>query len=324
MTPNLSRTTNFAAVLLLCAGTALGGGTHASNDHGSAAPAAAKPNAEPSKTLRMGAAPKEHEENTAASKSTPTKPAPAVAAKPAPDAHAAPSGSEAGPNAEQALAWLKEGNARFVKQNAENPNSGAERISETSGGQHPFASILSCADSRVPVERVFDRGVGDLFVVRVAGNVAGESETGTLEYGTGHLHTPLLVVMGHTSCGAVNAAATGAELHGAVAKLVGRIRPSVEEAREQFPELKPEQITPIAIRMNVMRTIENLITQSEGIGGLVRDGKLEIIGAVYDINTGTVHFLGEHPKQTALLSTPTSRPSEAQAEAATPDAKHGH
>ncbi|MFM9958685.1 MAG: carbonic anhydrase [Phycisphaerales bacterium] len=306
MTPNLNRTSMFTAALMLCAGTALGGGSHASpTGHGSTPPAPKPASSEPSKTLRMGATPKASDDDAA------HKPAAQPASKPVAKSAAAPATAPSahasaadGPSAEQALAWLKEGNARFVKQNTENPNSNAERISETAAGQHPFASILSCADSRVPVERVFDRGVGDLFVVRVAGNVAGESETGTLEYGTGHLHTPLLVVMGHTACGAVNAAASGAELHGAVAKLVGRIQPSVEQARAQFPELKPEQITPIAIRLNVMQTIENLITQSEGIGNLVRENKLEIVGAIYDLNSGTVHFLGEHPQETALLKQP--------------------
>ncbi len=332
LTPKLSRMLNVAAVLLLCGGTAVGGGSPGVNGHGS--PAKPEPTkteqakTEQAKTLRMGAAAKDESGQASGEKAGQTKPAPTtaapVAAGKAPvDPHAS-SGSEAAPSAAEALAWLKEGNARFVKQHAENPNTGAERISETASGQRPFASVLSCADSRVPVERVFDRGVGDLFVVRVAGNIAGESEMGTLEYGTGHLHTPLLVVMGHTSCGAVAAAASGAELHGAVGRLVGRIRPSVEEAREQFPELKPDQITPIAIRVNVMRTIETLMTQSEEIGGLVREGKLEIVGAVYDLNSGTVHFLGGHPEQTALLNAPAARAGQAQAEAREPDDKGGH
>lgn len=313
---NLKSSSLVVAMLLAGAGTSLAGGSHGAATGGEHAPAPkARPApAEPAKTLRMGATPKGDHDDTekpaAKPASKPAVKAPAAASNPAPD----PETAGGAPSAEQALAWLKEGNERFVKQNAENPNSGAERISETAGGQHPFASILSCADSRVPVERVFDRGVGDLFVVRVAGNVAGESETGTLEYGAGHLHTPLLVVMGHTSCGAVNAAASGAELHGAVGKLVGRIQPSVERARAEFPELKPEQITPIAIRMNVMHTIETLTTQSAEIGGLVRGGKLRVVGAVYDINTGVVHFLGEQPQGTALMKRGEAAGS-AQAEA---------
>lgn len=298
MTPHLNRSVCVAATLLLYAGSALGGGgSPSSGGHGTTAPAA-KPSPAPT------AAPASKTPGYVGTKASGEAAKPVTKAESVSSAGTKPAASASviqSPTAEQALAWLKEGNARFLKQNCENPNTGSDRISETAGGQHPFASILTCADSRIPVERVFDRGVGDLFVVRVAGNIAGESEMGTMEYGTGHLHTPLLVVMGHTSCGAVNAAASGAELHGAVGKLVERIRPSVEQARAQFPELKPEQIAPIAIRTNVMLTIENLITQSQEIGALVREGKLDIVGAIYDLNTGAVHFLGEHPQETALL-----------------------
>ena len=121
------------------------------------------------------------------------------------------------PTADEALALLTQGNQRWVDGTTTNPSTDAERREALAeNGQHPFVTILTCADSRIPVERVFDRGVGELFVVRVAGNVAGSSETGTIEYGVGHLKTRLLVVMGHTKCGAVAAACSGAELHGHV------------------------------------------------------------------------------------------------------------
>lgn len=333
------------AALALLAGTASSrdGGTgghdapaHAPSTAPTPAPAPASKLA--AKPVQMGAKPESksssdsHGEAAPESSAKPTtktteKPVAKSADKPSTPTISAPES----PTAEQAMAWLQEGNARFIKNNAENPNSTTERVSEVASGQHPFATILSCADSRVPVERVFDRGVGDLFVIRVAGNIAGESETGTIEYGTGHLHTPLLVVMGHTACGAVNAAASGAELHGAVAKLVGRIQPSVEQARAQYPELKPDQITPIAVRLNVMNTIENLLTGSDEIRDLANSGKLEIVGAVYDLTSGRVQFLGEHPRQTALLggksevnTAKSSQPSQHEAQADADSEKHGH
>lgn len=306
---NLSRTNLIAMILAASTGTAVladggSGADHAAAPHTPPATAAPKPaTAKPAPK----AAPKP-EASAPRSAQDPSKaPAPADAAKA--DAHGekaptpppAHAGASDGPTAARALAWLTEGNARFASSKAENPNSDSARISEVATGQHPFATILTCADSRIPVERVFDRGVGDLFVIRVAGNVAGESETGTIEYGAGHLHTPLLVVMGHTACGAVNAAASNAELHGAVARLVERIKPAVEEARSQYPELKPEQIAPIAVRVNVWKSVATLIGGSDEIRSLVSEGKLEVVGAIYDINSGRVHFLGEHPAQSDLL-----------------------
>lgn len=295
--------------IVVAAGSLLAFAPHAGGGGGHAESPAPAPAAQAPSTVKMGAkkAP------------APATPAPAPAAQPAApsDGHAAANSPASvankpeteAPSAEAALNWLLEGNARFVSGNNQNPNSDPSRVSEVAAGQHPFATILSCADSRVPVERVFDRGVGDLFVIRVAGNVAGVSETGTIEYGTGHLHTPLLVVMGHTACGAVNAAASGAELHGAVAKLVDHIRPSVDAVRQQYPELKPDQITPIAVRLNVWESIKDLLTESPEIRDLTAEGKLKVVGAVYDLNSGKVHFLGEHPQQPQFLSGGTAAAS---------------
>src|SRR5262245_36848791 len=113
------------------------------------------------------------------------------------------------------LTLLKEGNSRFATGKSQHPHHDAERRSSTvAQGQEPFATVLGCSDSREPVELIFDRGVGDLFVVRVAGNVAGTSELASMEYGVGHLNTPLLIVMGHTKCGGVAAAVKAAALNG--------------------------------------------------------------------------------------------------------------
>jgi carbonic anhydrase len=174
---------------------------------------------------------------------------------------------------------------------------------------------LTCADSRIPVEQVFDQGVGDIFTVRVAGNTAGISETGTIEYGAGHLKTPLLVVMGHTKCGAVGAAASNAPVHGMVAKLVANIQPAVERARRNNPGIDDKQLAAIAVKENVWQTVFDLFKNSDELREMVAHGKLKVVGAVYDIATGKVEFLGEHPWQGELLGALNARGDTATAHA---------
>jgi carbonic anhydrase len=210
---------------------------------------------------------------------------------------------------------LKEGNARFAAGKSQHPNLDAERRNSTvAQGQEPFATILACSDSRDPVELIFDRGVGDLFVVRVAGNVAGPSELASIEYGVGHLHTSLLVVMGHTKCGAVTAAVKGAEVHGHIPALIQRIKPAAERAKQESST--PEELIPAAIRANVWQTIADTIKQSSQVRELVVAGKLQILGAVYDLETGKVTWLGVHPGQEELLT--QSKPVEPKSASAGP------
>lgn len=208
------------------------------------------------------------------------------------------------PTPDQAWLMLREGNARFASGNVENPNSDAARRAEVAEGQHPFAVILSCSDSRVPTERLFDRGIGDLFVIRVAGNVSDTDEVGTIEYGAGHLNAPLVVVMGHTSCGAVKAVATGAEVHGSIPGLVDNIIPAVEWVRKNRPGLAGDELINASIEANVWRSIDDLFTESEEVRGLVQSNKLKVVGAVYDLASGKVRWLGEHPYQDRLLTRP--------------------
>ena len=133
---------------------------------------------------------------------------------------------------EQALKKLKDGNARYVSGSRQYPNLNQPRRDLTSTkGQHPFATIIGCSDSRVPIEHVFDAGIGDIFPVRVAGNVCDIDEVGSIEYGVEHLNTPIFVVLGHTSCGAVTAVARGDEVHGSIPQLVDNIIPAVEDAK---------------------------------------------------------------------------------------------
>ena len=191
---------------------------------------------------------------------------------------------------EQALQRLKEGNRRFVLGTPQYPNLTRERMIETArGGQHPFATIISCSDSRVPVEAIFDQGVGDLFVIRVAGNVADTDEIGTSEYGGGHLGTPLLVVMGHTQCGAVTAVAKGEKVGGSLPKLVDNIIPAVKRAKAQG--LAGDALIAASIRENVHQSLHDLEHNSKEIKHLVHEGKLKMVGAIYNIETGEVDWI---------------------------------
>ncbi len=215
--------------------------------------------------------------------------------------------------ADAAQALLKEGNLRWSTGRTTSPNVDAERMSALADqGQAPFATVITCSDSRIPVERVFDRGVGDLFVIRVAGNRAGDSETGTVEYGVEHLKTPLLVVMGHSKCGAVAAAASKAQLHGKVAQLVAGIEPAVERARRLNPNADEKDLASLAIRENVWQTVFDLYRTSSTVRAMVEKGDVKVVGAVYDIATGKVEFLGEHPWQQELISAMNQRAAAAE------------
>ncbi|MBF8273024.1 MAG: carbonic anhydrase [Magnetococcales bacterium] len=191
---------------------------------------------------------------------------------------------------DDALTRLKEGNARFVAGALTHPNLTAARIAETfSGGQHPFATIISCSDSRVPVEHVFDQGIGDLFVIRVAGNVADVDEIGTAEYGAGHLGTSLVVVMGHTKCGAVTAVLKGDKVGGNIPALVDNIIPAVERAKGKG--LTGDAILLEAIKENVRQSMTDLSGHSEELAHLIKEGKIKVVGALYHIENGQVEWL---------------------------------
>jgi carbonic anhydrase len=213
------------------------------------------------------------------------------------------------------LSLLKEGNGRFAEGKTIHPNLEVSRRAElAAAGQEPSATILACSDSRDPVELIFDRGVGDLFVVRVAGNVAGLSELATIEYGVTHLGTPLLIVMGHSKCGAVTAAVKGAELHGHLPSLINLIKPAAEKAKSSGPE---EECVPRAIELNVWQQVENIFSRSALIREFAAAGKVQIVGAVYDIATGKVQWLGQHPEIDRLLA-------EAKSDTKTHDAHASH
>ena len=202
---------------------------------------------------------------------------------------------------EATLTILKEGNSRFATGRPLHPNQDAARRLSTAGeGQQPLATVLACSDSREPVELIFDRGLGELFVVRVAGNVADADQLATIEYGVDHLDTPVLLVVGHTRCGAVTAAATGAELHGHLPQLVAKIKPAVDKAKAGGAD----GLTLIdeSIRANVWQSVADILRRSEIVRKRVQAGNLYVVGAVYNLDTGVVGWLGAHPEQEALLA----------------------
>jgi len=243
------------------------------------------------------------------------------------DPHAAPV-VESSPavTPDQALQQLTEGNLRFQSSMSEHPHTDQDRRCLTfTSGQHPVAAVLSCSDSRAPVEILFDQGIGDLFAIRVAGNVADVDEIATIEYGVGHLHTPLIVVLGHTKCGAVTAVVDGASLHGNLAQLTDNIKPAAAAAREAHPNLHGAALVSQAIQANVWQAVADLFGRSDEIRGAVQSGKVKIVGAVYDIHAGTVLWLGEHPQQVALLADgPAPAASHDDAHSAPADAHDSH
>ncbi len=185
----------------------------------------------------------------------------------------------------QALERLKAGNERFTADKADRKNVGKDRRQELAKGQHPFAVVLTCADSRVAPELVFDQGLGDLFVLRVAGNVADPAVLGSIEYAVEHLHTPLIVVMGHESCGAVKAALDGGRLEGNLATLIRMIDVGTGLPKE------PKAAFDGGVKNNATRQARLLTTRSDVIKEMAHSRRVEIVPAVYSLSTGKVEWL---------------------------------
>lgn len=189
-------------------------------------------------------------------------------------------------SSDQALKELMNGNERFVTAKLTHPNQTAARRSEVAGGQHPFAIILGCADSRLSPEIIFDQGLGDVFVIRVAGNIIDDAIVGSIEYAAEHLHAPLIVVLGHSNCGAVAATVAGGELDGHLPSLAKAIKPAVDQARNQAGDLLDN-----AVRANARMVAEQLNASEPILAKLVRSGQLKVVAARYDLSTGRVTLL---------------------------------
>lgn len=211
-------------------------------------------------------------------------------------------------DAHAALASLRAGNARFVAGAGRHVvGHGVNTLDGLQNEQHPFAVILGCSDSRAPAEILFDQGVGDLFVVRVAGNVAAPSQVGSIEYATSHLGPRLVVVLGHSCCGAIGAAIEHLDDPRAVplagsthlGDLVDMIMPHVRESARDGS--RPQDRLARAVRANVQGTVDYLRTCSPLLTRLIREEGLLIVGAEYSITTGAVHFYDDVPATSTVL-----------------------
>jgi len=189
-------------------------------------------------------------------------------------------------NPDAALKKLLEGNKRFVDGKRQNPHQSQLRLQETAVAQYPFASILGCSDSRVPAEIVFDQGLGDLFVVRLAGNVLSPTAVGSLEFATAVLGTQLIVILGHERCGAVMAAVKGDPLPGRIGTFVEDIKPAIARVKNKSGDAVDNVVV-----ANVQYQVELLQETSVMLAQLIQEGKLKIVGGRYDLDTGEVKIV---------------------------------
>ena len=190
------------------------------------------------------------------------------------------------PSPDEALQLLLDGNKRFVGASLSHPHQDGKHRIALGKGQTPFAAILTCADSRVPPEVIFDQGLGDLFVVRVAGNILCDQLLGSLEYAASHLDTPVIMVLGHSKCGAVGAVATGADLDGHITSLAPAIQPAVDKVKGQKGDL-----TDNASREVARMTAREMASSEPIMANLVKAGKVKIVPAFYDLESGEVELL---------------------------------
>lgn len=185
---------------------------------------------------------------------------------------------------DDAISELKKGNTRFVEGKLENTDY-KEQVQATKDDQHPHSVILSCLDSRVPPEIIFDQGFGNIFVARVAGNIEDDNILGSMEFATKLKGSKLIVVMGHNKCGAVKGAVDNAEL-GNLTQLVNQIKPAITGDKSN-----PDKMLDETSKNNVKLQIESILKHSDVISALVKEGKVKIVGAYYDLSTGKVEFM---------------------------------
>lgn len=192
---------------------------------------------------------------------------------------------------ESALQFLKEGNDRFL-QNTRADRDLLKLVNETSSGQYPFATILSCMDSRTSAELIFDLGLGDIFSIRIAGNVINEDILGSMEYGTKAVGTKIIMVLGHTKCGAIVGACDNVQL-GNLTQLLDKVKPAIDQETTTQTERngKNTEFVGNVIKNNVHLAMKQIEEQSPVISELVQEGKIKIVGGIYDVETGKVTFL---------------------------------
>ena len=185
----------------------------------------------------------------------------------------------------RAVEMLKEGNQRFLDKKELDRDLHLQ-VSQTSSGQFPYAVVLSCIDSRVPVELVLDQGVGDIFSARVAGNIINEDILGSIEYACGVAGSKAILVLGHSKCGAVTAACKGVEL-GNITALLSKVKPAIANIKQRDGEVEVEEVT----KANVHQSIKEIREKSSILADLETEGKIKIVGAVYHVEDGRVSYL---------------------------------
>ena len=222
------------------------------------------------------------------------------------------------PSPDAAIKMLQEGNSRFVANKPTHPHTDTNRLIQAGKedqGNHAYATVITCSDSRVPVELLFDSGIMDIFVIRVAGNVIDVDEAGSIEYGLAHVNTPVLVVLGHTQCGAVTAVTGEVEGHGHalernIPPLVDNIIPAVKKVMAAHPDKHGKDLVPYGVEENIWQGINDLFMTSPATRELVKSGKAKVVGAIYDVGTGKIDWLPE-AKVTEILDQVEKNPERA-------------
>ncbi|MGB5157138.1 carbonic anhydrase [Desulfobacterium sp. N47] len=189
-------------------------------------------------------------------------------------------------SAKEAQQNLLDGNKRYVSEKQSHIGQTAKRRGEVAKGQHPFAVVICCSDSRVPPEILFDQGLGDLFVIRLAGNILNDEAIGSIEYAVDHLGVQYIMVLGHERCGAVGATVEGGEAPGHIGSLVKAIKPAVDKVKNQ-----PGDLLDNAVRANVGIVVEQLKSSAPILNKFVKKGELTVAGACYDLDDGVVEIL---------------------------------
>lgn len=231
------------------------------------------------------------------------------------------------PSPAEVMKKMQEGNIRYVEGKSLNVNNTPDRkklAAAESQGKYAYATVLSCSDSRVPVELIFDAGVMDIFVIRVAGNICNTDEIGSIEYGACHVNTPLVIIMGHSQCGAVTAVSESVTGHGHkleknIPPLVKSIVPTVKKTMEDNPGKGASELLDTCIEECVWHSIDNLFMESSSVREMVKKGKIKVVGAIYDVESGKVKWLSED-KVSKLLEKAESSPESDKADS--DDHKH--
>jgi carbonic anhydrase len=194
----------------------------------------------------------------------------------------------------KALQFLKDGNKRFVSNLKLNRNL-LQQVNDTKDGQWPFAVVLSCIDSRTSAELVFDQGLGDIFSVRVAGNVVNTDILGSMEYACKVAGSKLIVVLGHSKCGAVVSACKEVKM-GNITELLSKVRPSVDEVRAKMPQAASDssEFVEAVAHNNISFTMDQILERSKILNQLFEEGQIGLVGAYYDVETGEVEFMHEY------------------------------